>query len=80
MDSVVLPDVTTIISSEDIQIEENAIPDFSGAIPSDVSKTETLPNKIEINIADVNNGFSFNQSTEETRKVFMEGLMQFGYP
>ena len=80
MDSVVLPDVTTVISSEDIQIEENAIPDFSGALPDDVSKTKTLPEKIEINIADGNNGFGFNQSPEETRKVFMEGLMQFGYP
>lgn len=80
MDSVVLPDVTTEISSEEIQIDKDVIPDFSGALPADFSITDTLPKVLDFNDSvEEKNNFAFTKN-KDTRKVFMEGLMSFGYP
>lgn len=80
-ESTVLPDVTTVIQGEDLQVDDDAVPDFSGALPPDVSVTNSLPVLPELSADEDGTANSdFARENDTARNVFMEGSVAFGWP
>lgn len=78
--SLVLPDITTIISQEEILITEEAIPDFSGALPENLN-TDTLPKVSDTeNLKKDEISLQEEESKENSSLVFLEGEVGLGWP
>lgn len=79
-DSLVLPDITTIISQEETLVTKDAIPDFSGALP-ETFDTDTIPEVSDVESIQDDAVLLQAEETQETPPVvFMEGEVGLGWP
>lgn len=79
-DSIVLPDVTTIIDGNELEIDKEAIPDFSGALPDDLEARDSLPVLPSVTVTESPKSSFIDEKQEESRVVFVEGNVGFGWP
>ena len=80
-ETIVLPDITTVISGDSEKINNAAVPDFSDALPENLSETTSLPH-FAVAESDEDNDFSVSSGTLESdmRSVYMEGVLSGGWP
>lgn len=78
-DSLVLPEVVTVISGDSLTVQNDLLPDFSTVIENPESFEEILPVLPELEISNENSNLNL-QNEDFVRDVFAEGFAALGWP
>ncbi|AEE17370.1 hypothetical protein [Treponema brennaborense] len=81
-DTVVLPEVTTVISGGALSADPGSVPDFSAALPADAAQTGVFPvlPAAAVSVPEADSGSGSVSGSDAERDVYMEGFVGFGMP
>lgn len=80
--AVTLPDITTVISSEELSVEKEAIPDYSAVLPENFLPEDALPSvpALEEDMGEEKTNKEFSPTENLDNDIFVQGKITVGWP